>query len=142
MKTYIIDTSVVIPWFNQDGEKFVDKSRRVLADHKAREILLMTSDLLVIELVNALSLGKKMGFKAIDECIDAFYDAGTTIIPTNQKLIKKSLAIANQWGIIVYDAVFLSLAKFWGCQLISADRKSHGKITDGSVIMLKDYPEI
>lgn len=139
MKTYIIDTSAVVPWFNQDGEKFVERSFRALEGHKAKEILLMTSDLLVIELVNALSLGKKMKLVAIDECINTFYDVGMTVIPTNKQLIKKALALADKWGIIIYDAVFLALAKFWGCQLISAEQKSHGRITDGSVVMLKDY---
>ena len=45
----------------------------------------------------------------------------------------------KEYNMASYAAYFLALAQYEDCRLISDDQKAHGKITDGTVLMLEDY---
>jgi predicted nucleic acid-binding protein len=56
-----------------------------------------------------------------------------------QAVIEQTAEIMEAYQITGYDALFVATAKDADCQLISDDIKGHGKVTDGSVLLLKDY---
>lgn len=45
----------------------------------------------------------------------------------------------EKYQIAAYDALFVATAKDTDCKLISDDSKAHGKIIDGTAIMLENY---
>ncbi len=47
--------------------------------------------------------------------------------------------ISYTYNLTAYDSLYVATAQEENCQLISDDRKGHGKITDGTVLMLEDY---
>lgn len=142
MDIFAVDTSVTVKWFYPQKESLVKEAIQILNDHLDGKIHLITSDFLLLELANALIIGKGMTPPLVKRCLSAIVNCQMSIVSVDKNLIGESIVLAGEQGLTSYDAVFLALAKVNSCRLISADEKGHGKITDGSVLMLKDYPKI
>lgn len=142
MKSYIIDTSVVVKWFDTQDEANLINARKVLDDFQKGLTRVFTADLLLVELSNVLLVTKKFSPLQIKVALESLSRCRLAIFPVTANLAAASVMAAAKHKITPYDAVFVVLAHQNNCQLISADQKSHGKIIDGSVIMLKDYPKI
>ena len=139
MDTYTLDTSVIIKWFNQENESKVEIAHKIYEDMLDDKIILTAPSLLTIELVNALKKGKKMLAPAIKEIIKNLFSIPIIIKEPTQAVLEQTAEIMEIYQIAAYDALFVAAAKDSECQLISDDVKSHGKINDGSVVMLEDY---
>lgn len=142
MDVFVVDTSVTVKWFYPKAESLVKEAIQILNDHLDGKIHLITSDFLLLELANALIIGKKMTPPLVKRCLSAIVNCQMSIVPVDKNLIGESIGLARKQELTCYDAVFLALAKVNSCRLIAADGKGYGKITDGSVMMLKDYPKI
>lgn len=141
MDIFVVDTSVTVKWFYPQKESLVEEAIQILNDHLDGKIHLITSDFLLLELANALIIGKGMTPPLVKRCLSAIVNCQMSIVPVDKNLIGESIGLAGEQELTSYDAVFLALAKVNSCRLISADENGHGKITDGSVMMLKDYPD-
>lgn len=139
MKTYILDTSVVIKWFNQEREEHIDKASKIYQDFIDGRINIIIPNLLLLELINVLRIGKKLTKAEIKEIVNIIYRLPVTIEHPTQTVLIKTIEIAEKNNITAYDGLFLALAEAEDCQLISDDRKAHGKIRDEKVLMLSDY---
>ncbi len=142
MKSYIIDTSVVVKWFDTQDEANLINARKVLDDFQKGLTRAFTVDLLLIELANVLLITKKFFPLQIKVALESLSRCRMTIFSVNTNLTAEAAILASKYQITPYDAIFVVLARQNNCQLVSADQKSHGKITDSSVVMLKDYPPI
>ena len=80
-----------------------------------------------------------MPLSAIKRDIHDFFSLPLIIKETSQAILDQTADIMENYNIAAYDALFVATAKDADCKLISDDTKSHGKITDGTVIMLSDY---
>ena len=142
MNFFVADTSVVLKWFGRQDESLVKQAILILNDHLDDKIQLIVPDLLLVELANALIFGKTITPPLVRRSIDAVVKSQITIVPVDRNLIHESIYWVDKYQFTAYDAIYLALARQNHCRLISADQKSHGKITDGSVIMLSQYPRI
>ena len=62
------------------------------------------------------------------------------IISDARILIEKSVALRYEKNITIYDSLYLSLAKLFNIQLITADKKLMGKVkVMGNIVFLSDY---
>ena len=139
MDTYTVDTSVIIKWFNQENESKVEIAHKIYDDMLDGKIILFVPSLLAIELVNALKKGKKMSAPAIREVIKHLFSLPIIIKEPTQAILEQTAEIMEDYQIAAYDALFVATAKEEESKLVSDDVKSHGKITDGTVVMLEDY---
>lgn len=137
---WVIDTSVVVKWFYGGNEELLHQSDKLLADVTDWRIRVTAPDILVYELSNALLLGKKLSIVETQRHLREFFKLPIEIIPIDTSLIHETVAIAQQNGISIYDASFVALANLTDSLLITADPKHHGKIKDGTVVLLQDYP--
>ena len=142
MNAFVLDTSVVIKWFTYANEADIFQAKKLLLDIQGGKIIVLAPVLLLTELANVFLLSKKLITLKIKTAIEIVDNSQISIAAVNKEIIVSAVTLANKHGITVYDAIFLALAKQWNCRLISADQKSHGRITDGSVIMLSQYPQI
>lgn len=142
MDAFVVDTSVVIKWFTYANEADIFQAKKFLLDIQSGRIIVLAPSILLIELANVFLLSKKLTILHIKTAIDLLDNSRIAVAAVNKEIITSAVILADKHEITVYDAIFLSLAKQWNCRLISADKKGHGKITDGSVVMLKDYPKI
>lgn len=139
MPTYVLDTSVVVKWFHQKQEAHTQKALQILQDLNNRKTVIIVPNIVVVELLNAFVKGKKSKKEEISEALKTFFKLPLIMKEPTLQLMEETNKITQQYNMTSYDALFLALAQVEDCQLISDDTKTHGKITDGSVIMLKDY---
>jgi len=142
MTTYILDTSVVLKWFNQTGESDVSLARKIYSDFTSGNIKIVIPSLLFLELLNVLLKAKKINARQIDKLVKDLFLLPFVIKDPTETVLGKACHLAEKYELTVYDGLFLALAQEEKCQLISADIKGHGKITDGSVLLLSDYKTI
>lgn len=142
MKAFVVDTSVAIKWFTYTNETDIFQAKKFLFDVQGGKIIVLAPAIFLAELANVFLLSKKLTALQTKTAIEIIGNSRIAIAAINKEIIISAVILAEKHEITVYDAIFLSLAKQWNCPLISADQKSHGKITDGSVMMLKDYPQI
>ena len=139
MKTYVLDTSVVLKWYNQKNEDCVNEALAVLMDLKNEAISIIVPNLLIIELINVFIKGKHLSIEEIQELTSSFFNLPVINKEPSIGVISKLSELSYKYNITAYDSLYLALAYEEECQLISADAKGHGKVHDDSVIMLKDY---
>jgi predicted nucleic acid-binding protein len=139
METYVVDTSVVVKWFNQQNESKVEIAHQIYNDMLDNLIVLIVPSLLPIELINVLKKGKNIPVAAIKKSVPDLFSLPLVIKEPSQTILEHTAKIMEAYNIAAYDALFVATAKDENCKLISDDTKAHGKITDGTVIMLKDY---
>lgn len=139
MEIYVVDTSVVVKWFNQEYETKVEIAHQIYKDMLGNKIILIIPSLLPIELINVFKKGKNMPVSAIKKRMQDFFSLPLVIKEPSQAILEQTVDTIETYNIAAYDALFVATAKVTECKLISDDTKSHGKITDGTVIMLEQY---
>lgn len=139
MPVYVLDTSVVLQWFERTDEIHVKEAKRIFDDLNSGKINVIIPDLLLIEILNALLIGKKCSLENANLAIRRLFDLPLTILAISLPVLEESAKLMRQHNLASYDAYFLALAHYEKCKLISDDQKAHGQVKDGSVIMLEDY---
>lgn len=119
----VIDASVLIKFYVP--EILSDRAERLLAKVEREEIGLLAPDLIYPEAGN--TLWKKQRLKEltrseVEEITDAILSLPLKI-EASKPLLSLAVALATAYGITVYDALYISLAKVYETTLITADRK-------------------
>lgn len=135
----MLDTSVVVQWFHRSKELHVSKAKKVWDDLSSGKILIILPDILFLELLNAFIKGKTASPKSSYSILSGLYHSPITITEVSFPVLELAAILMEQYNLASYDAYFLALAQYENCKLISDDQKAHGKITDGTVLMLEDY---
>lgn len=139
MPTFVLDTSVVMQWFHYSKELHVSEAKSILQDLSSGKINIMLPDIIFLELLNAFIKGKDASAENSYEILSELYKSPVTITEVSLPILEHAAILMKDYKLASYDAYFLALAQYEGCKLISDDQKAHGKITDGSVLMLEDY---
>lgn len=137
---YVIDTSVVLQWYHQTGELHPKKANQILDDLRLGRIEVSIPDILPLELLNALIKGKGLSTDEANQTLNDLFGMPIKIIGVSLPVLEESSKLMKKYNLASYDAYFLALGQYEDCKLISDDQKAHGQITDGSVIMLENYP--
>ncbi len=139
METFVIDTSVIVKWYNQKNELHTKQAYQILLDLKSETMGIIVPNIAAVELLNVLVKSKSLPFNEVKEIIKYFFSLPIVIKDISQAVLEQTAEIIETYNIAAYDALFVATAKDADCKLISDDTKAHGKITDGTVLMLKDY---
>ena len=119
----VMDASVLIKFYVP--EILSDRAERLLAKVEKKDIDLLAPDLIYPEAGNILwkkQRLKELTRSEVEEITDAILSLPLKI-ESSQSLLPLALDIAVAYGITVYDAVYVSLAKVYEATLITADRK-------------------
>ena len=119
----VIDASVLIKFYVP--EILADRAEHFLAKVEKSDIDLLAPDLIYPEAGNIL--WKKQRLKELthseaEEITDAILSL-PLMIEASKSLLPLAVDIAIAYGITVYDALYLSLARVYETTLITADRK-------------------
>lgn len=136
---YVVDTSVVLQWYNQAGELHTKEAKQILDNLRSGRIEISVPDILPLELLNVLIKGKGLSTDEANQILNDLFGMPIKIIGVNLPVLKISSKLMAQYNLASYDAYFLALAKYEECILISDDQKAHGKIKDEKILMLEDY---
>jgi predicted nucleic acid-binding protein len=119
----VMDASVLIKFYVP--EIFSDRAERLLANVKKKDIELLAPDLVYPEAGNILwkkQRLKELTHSEVEEITDAILSLPLTI-EASKSLLPLAVDIAIAYGMTVYDASYLSLAKVYETTMITADRK-------------------
>ena len=119
----VIDASVLIKFYVP--EVLFDRAERLLANVEKGDIELSAPDLIYPEVGNILwkkNRLKELTRSEAEEITDAILSFPLKI-EVSKPLLPLTVDIAIAYGITVYDASYLSLAKVYETTLITADRK-------------------
>lgn len=139
MITYVLDTSVVLKWYNRENEEYVEQALYLLNDLRNEKITIIVPNLLIVELVNVFIKGKHLSTEDVQKLTSSFFTLPIINKEPTEGIISQLPEISYKYGLTAYDSLYLATAQEENCQLISADSDGHGKVTDGTVMMLEDY---
>src|SRR5258708_39943353 len=139
MKTFVIDTSVIVKWINTNKEENTEKADAILEDVKNGQAELLTPELAKYELGNVLLKGKQLTPKEAYISLGTIYSLPITFVEESEELAKQTYSLAFNHGVTYYDAAFMSLAKQYNATLVTYNIKHQGKATDITIKSLAEY---
>ena len=119
----VIDASVLIKFYVP--EILSDRAERLLAKVEKKDLDLLAPDLIYPEAGNILwkkQRPRELTRSEVEEIADAILSLPLKI-EASRSLLPLAVDIAIAYGITVYDALYLSLAKVYETTMITADRK-------------------
>ena len=137
MTSIIVDTSVVVKWYAQVSEDHVYEARELRKRIVDGDYSLVCTEVIILELINALRIGKKL---APDECIQSvhsFIALCAQLAPTPN--VDAIVSVVYQHAMASYDAVFVALAQERNMSLVTADYTHHKKSVSPHIIWLNEW---
>jgi predicted nucleic acid-binding protein len=123
MTRLLIDSSVLVKWFHDEGETDVAESRAILAAHARDEVRTHVIDLASYEVGNVLV--RALGWRATDAAdqLDDLLDITGTPLSLTPRLLRDAAALAVEHSLSFYDAAWAATAAGLGISLVSSDRR-------------------
>jgi len=117
----VVDASVAVKWFLEDGESGVDTAAALLADHAAGRCALVAPALLAHEVLGVFA--RRLPQEAQAEAIEALYDVGIRLIAPTRELSLASAELIAKRQLSAFDSGYAALASALDCPLATADRR-------------------
>lgn len=136
--TYIVDASVAVKWLNQKNEPAAAEALALLQEAITGACLLVSSDLLPHEVLNALIRGKGLNGRPLEQAVELFFSFPLEYVPTSFGLAAAAALIAEQERLTFYDAIYVALAFERSAPLITANPAHQGKFKKIRVIDIAD----
>lgn len=140
-RAYTVDASVAVKWLNQTDEKSIDESFALLEGGIKGNYQLLSSDLLVHEVFNALLKGKQLDQKVLQRATEKFFTLPLTFVPTDRNYVAQAITIAKQLRITFYDAVYLAIANTMAAPLVTENVRHQGKFKKIPVFDIALWPD-
>jgi len=121
----VIDASIVVKWFNI--EEYSDNAEHIKEKHLKGELTLIAPVLMVFEVLNALRYNPEFGARDVAEALMDLLGIQIKLYPV-EDWMSGSVSLAYDFGLTIYDATYLALAKHLGCVLYTADEKLSDKV--------------
>jgi len=141
-KKYILDTSVVIKWYSSDNEGDVDIARLFYQHSRDNQIIIITLDLMIYELLNFFNFKLCLPENKINDILSEIYDI-IFVINSNKSLLSDAYKIANIIKNSIYDSSYIALSSKLHFPLFTADKKlfSTAKKYGYNIFMISDYQQ-
>jgi predicted nucleic acid-binding protein len=120
---FVLDTSVVLKWFVERDEQDVVRARQLREAFLGRRCILRAPDLLLIEVVNALTAGHRSEPKQVAQAMVAIQDIDLHLVRLQLPTLVKAAELASAFGVTVYDTCFLAVAIECEGLLVTADER-------------------
>lgn len=124
----VIDASVAVKWFSE--EEGSDRALAVRNDHIDGRKTLVAPDLLVYEIANALRFKPGFNPRVTARALDDLFNLQVEIMAPSKELVSRGSELAYEYGITVYDSLYLSLGELLGLEVITADKELYKKAED------------
>lgn len=133
----VLDTSVIVKWFSE--EKFTEKSLKIRERIRNEKEIGAFPDLFLYELSNALRYNPNFDKEDVREAVRSILNMDMEIITPTSDIINKSISMAFERDITIYDASYVALARELEVDLITADKNLYEKVEDlDNVIFIKE----
>jgi len=121
----VIDASVAVKWFSE--EEGSDRALVVRNEHIDGRRTLVAPDLLVYEIANALRVKPGFNPRITVKALDDLFNLQMDITVQSKELVNRGSELAYEYGITVYDSLYLSLGELLGLEVLTADKELYKK---------------
>jgi predicted nucleic acid-binding protein len=113
----MLDASVVLKWFHQEGEANADAARKLRRDFEAGELRVLAPPLLWLEIVNVAARRWRWSPAQLERLAGSLPELGFEVV-------EPELDGVAEWaarGLTAYDAAYVAAAEEAGVSLITDD---------------------
>ncbi len=125
----VIDTSVLIKWFLQE-EILADRALLIRQDFLDGHTTLICPVISIYECANVLCYKNNWTLEEVQSAVTSLLDMSITWYPPSVTVFRRTVEIARQAAITVYDAAFVALAESQRAPFITSDKKLVNKLPD------------
>ena len=117
----VVDASLVVKWFI--SEEYSNLALEI-RDHLVEgQVELYAPNLLLYEVLNALKYSNLFSRENLADAVTSLENYGIIQLPLNGEYAQKTMQLAVEQNISIYDAAYVSLTDFMGIIAYSADKK-------------------
>lgn len=120
--TLLVDTSVVLKWFHEEGESEVPQARDLLQAHREGRERLLVLDLAAYELGNVLLRPLGLPAAVVVEQMRLLLSLCGPLVHPRPSWLDAAAHLGQVHGLTFYDASWAAAAQALQCPLVSADR--------------------
>ena len=117
--TAVVDASVAIKWYLPEVD--TDAALSLRERHLNGDIRLVSPDLMVYEVANALRYHPRAGADRLAEHIGDLFALDIGLDPTSETSMTAAISSAFRLGLSIYDASYISLAERLDTVVYTAD---------------------
>jgi predicted nucleic acid-binding protein len=123
----VLDASVVLKWIfeNEEGS---DRALRYRDMHVAGEQPIAVPDLFFYEVGNVLLTRTKLDPTAVSEAFGMLWSFDLEVCDLGFDEFSSAIRISRRYGITMYDAAYVELARRLRCDLVTADKRLYRKV--------------
>jgi len=137
VKKVVVDASVVTRWYiSEEGS---DAAIKVRQDYEKGMIGLVAPYLLFYEVSNSLRYSPDLNANDVSDAMASLINTQLDTRLLTKEDIEKTVILAFQFGITVYDALYFALSQSLGLNFLTGDLKLYRKLGSDSVVLLSDY---
>lgn len=118
----LVDTSVIVKWFHEDGEAEVEQARSLLQAHRDGREQILVLDLAAYELGNVLLRALKLPAPVVSQQLRLLLTLCGPLVHPRPSWLDAAADLGERHGLTFYDASWAAAAEALGCPLVSADR--------------------
>jgi len=118
----VVDSSVAVKWFVDEGENHVPAALDLLQGHLDGVFTLAAPEHLRLEVLNALRY-RRLDDVHLLEAADRLDLVQLQWYSVDGALARSAIALSGEHRLTIYDAVFAALAKLLDCELVTDDRR-------------------
>lgn len=123
VKSYVLDTSVVIKWFSEYDEDDLDKAIGLRNEIVEGRCDITVPCLMLYELSNALRYNPHFKDSDVKNAVKSVLDMGFDMREIDGAVMESAIETAFKFRTTVYDAYFLVLSRTESKPFITADYK-------------------
>lgn len=118
-KRVVIDASVSLKWYLPEYDS--QRARKWYEAIKKSRIFAIAPDFLIFECANVLLKKHKITPSDTVSIIDDLKHLGIELVPSGTLRIEAIIDLSNQFGLTIYDAIYLELARLTDTVLVTTD---------------------
>ena len=135
----MLDASVGVKWFAARGEDGLKQAMDIRARSLPGDVQIVVPDLFYYEVSNALVHKKSIPVQEVALAMGDLFSLGLQDALCGPELMVRSVNLARELNITVYDACYAAVAIKHSCPLVTANPKYQGRALGCQVIPLDDW---
>lgn len=134
----VIDASIVLKWIFGDEQK-TEEANRYRENHISGVEIIAVHDLFFYEIANVLATKTRLSLKDTIEAFSLIWNFDFEIFSFGLDEFIEGITLSKQYGITLYDAAYIQLAKRLRCPLVTADHKLYQKVNGLKEVRLLSF---
>lgn len=128
MAILVLDTSVVLKWFTE--ENYSETALKIREGFYKGLHGIVEPDLLLYEFSNAMRYNPNYSPEDVNKAVESLFELQIDVVAPTLEVLRNASELARKYGITVYDAVFVALAKSIEAEFVTADEKLYNKVKE------------